>query len=106
MKPELIGKFELIINDCVSTNLINYKEVLVIEEVDSCNQYVNLATDTRFSLFSSFGLFDRELSIDELNAYNVYITRKHQQQSLFQLSEHQIAVLKELCVKFSKKNKK
>ena len=106
MEPESIGKFELIINDCVATSLSSFKEVLVIEKVDSCNHYVNLAIDTRFSLFSSFGLFDRELSADELNAYNVYVTRKNQQQPLFQLSEHQIAALKELCIKHSKKNKK
>ena len=106
MKPELIGKFELIINDCVSTNLASFKEVLVIEKFESHNQYVNLATDQRFSLFGSFGLFDRELSTDELNAYNVYVVRKNQQQPLFQLSEHQISSLKDQCLKVSKKSKK
>ena len=106
MKPESIGKFEFIINDCVSANLTNFKEVLVIEKVGGCNQYVNLATDARFSLFSSFGLFDRELSADELNAYNVYVTRKNQQQPLFQLSDHQILSLRELCVALLKRKKK
>ena len=106
MEPDSIGKFELIINDCVSSNLTNFKEVLLFEKVDGYNQYVNLATDTRFNLFSSFGLFDRELSTDELNAYNVYVTRKNQQQPLFQLSEHQIVALKELCKVLLKKKKK
>ena len=95
---EVVGKFTLVINDCVYKS-DTLKEVLVIQD----NNYINLALDIRFNIFGSFGKFDRELSLDELNTYNVYIARKNQQQPLWTLSTGQIVALKHLCLKLSKK---